>query len=226
MENRALEDRLPQTPADRSPAAASPAPSSRTERKLAQVLAGARAVILAHGFQAASVDDIARAAGVSKATLYRYFPDKASLFAAVMSADRIWRREETLPVETQGRPLAEILSDVALWHARKALSPEGQGAFRAALAESERFPELGEAFFDKMDGGRRSLVPILARAAERGEIETDDPDQAARHFFALCRGDLFLRRLFCGADACCDERMRAHVREAVRAFLRIYRPTS
>lgn len=226
MENRALEDRLPQTPADGSPAAASPAPSSRTERKLAQVLAGARAVMLAHGFQAASVDDIARAAGVSKATLYRYFPDKASLFAAVMSADRIWRREETLPVETQGRPLAEILSDVALWHARKALSPEGQGAFRAALAESERFPELGEAFFDKMDGGRRSLVPILARAAERGEIETDDPDQAARHFFALCRGDLFLRRLFCGADACCDERMRAHVREAVRAFLRIYRPTS
>lgn len=216
-----MDDRLTDTPAIHAPP---PALTPRAERKLAQVLAGAREVIFAHGFQAASVDDIARAAGVSKATLYRYFPDKASLFAAVMSADCIWRCEERLPVETEGRPLAEILSDVALWHARKALSPEGQSAFRAALAESERFPELGEAFFDKMDGGRRSLVPILARAVERGEIETDDPDQAARHFFALCRGDLFLRRLFCGADACCEERMKTHVREAVRAFLCIYRP--
>jgi AcrR family transcriptional regulator len=222
MENPGLEHRLTESEGA-PPEAAAP---SRTERKLAQVLAGAREVILAHGFQAASVDDIARAAGVSKATLYRYFPDKASLFAAVMSADCIWRCEERLPVETEGRPLAEILSDVALWHARKALSPEGQSAFRAALAESERFPELGVAFFDKMDGGRRSLVPILAQAAERGEIETDDPDQAARHFFALCRGDLFLRRLFCGAEACCDDRMQAHVREAVRAFLQIYRPAS
>lgn len=221
MENRGLDNKLTERsegqPTD-------PAAPTRTERKLAQVLAGAREVILAHGFQAASVDDIARAAGVSKATLYRYFPDKASLFAAVMSADCIWRCEELLPVETEGRPLAEILSDVAMWHARKALSPDGQSAFRAALAESERFPELGEAFFAKMDGGRRSLVPILTKAAERGEIEVDDPDQAARHFFALCRGDLFLRRLFCGADASCEDRMKTHVREAVRAFLCIYRP--
>ena len=55
----------------------------RTGRKFDQVLAGAREVFMADGFEGASVDDIARAAGVSKATLYSYFPDKKLLFMEV-----------------------------------------------------------------------------------------------------------------------------------------------
>ena len=55
----------------------------RTGRKFDQVIAGARAVFLADGFEGASVDDIAKAAGVSKATLYSYFPDKRLLFLEV-----------------------------------------------------------------------------------------------------------------------------------------------
>ncbi|MGB1035103.1 MAG: TetR/AcrR family transcriptional regulator, partial [Primorskyibacter sp.] len=57
----------------------------RKGRKYDQVLDGARAVFLAHGFEGASVDDIARAAGVSKATLYSYFADKRVLFMEVAS---------------------------------------------------------------------------------------------------------------------------------------------
>ncbi|MBP6769625.1 MAG: TetR/AcrR family transcriptional regulator [Reyranella sp.] len=194
----------------------------RAERKLAQVLAGARQVILANGFQAASVDDIARAAGVSKATLYRYFPDKAALFAAVMAGDCAWKRE--IPVETEGRPLAEILADFARWITEQAFSAEGQNAFRVALAESERFPILGEGFYCKIDSAGRWLMPVLEAAAGRGEIELDDPDLAARRFLSLCRGDLFLRRLFCGAAAVGEASIERHVAEAVEGFLRIYRP--
>ncbi|MBP7003216.1 TetR/AcrR family transcriptional regulator [Amaricoccus sp.] len=201
-----------------------PARERASERKLAQVLAGAREVILAHGFQAASVDDIARAAGVSKATLYRYFPDKAALFAAVMSGDCAWRRE--IPVETEERALTAILADFARWTTEQAFSAEGQNAFRAALAESERFPALGEEFYRKVDGARRWLAPVIEAAAARGEIEVDDPDLAARRFLSLCRGDLFLRRLFCGAGAACEARIEQHVAEAVEGFLRIYRPAA
>ena len=131
----------------------------------------------------------------------------------------------TAPVQA-GIPVIDGGNLAQLCRASSGMVVNNSSAALSAMGFKTPVKVLGEAFFDKMDGGRRSLVPILARAAERGEIETDDPDQAARHFFALCRGDLFLRRLFCGADACCDERMRAHVREAVRAFLRIYRPTS
>ncbi|MEO0358739.1 MAG: TetR/AcrR family transcriptional regulator, partial [Pseudomonadota bacterium] len=52
-------------------------------RKFDQVLDGALKVFMEHGFEGASVDEIARVAGVSKATLYSYFPDKAQLFSAV-----------------------------------------------------------------------------------------------------------------------------------------------
>lgn len=216
-----MDDRLTDNPAIHAPP---PALTPRAERKLAQVLAGAREVIFAHGFQAASVDDIARAAGVSKATLYRYFPDKASLFAAVMSSDCSWQCEDLIPVETEGRRLEDILTDIAHWVAGRALSEEGQSAFRAALAESERFPQLGAAFYRMVDSGRRWLAPVLAAAAERGEIETDDPDLAARRFMSLCRGDLFLRRLFCGAGAVGVTCVSNHIEDAVEAFMLMYRP--
>ena len=49
-------------------------------RKWDQVLDGARKVFMRDGFEGASVDDIVREAGVSKATLYSYFPDKRLLF--------------------------------------------------------------------------------------------------------------------------------------------------
>jgi TetR/AcrR family transcriptional repressor of mexJK operon len=220
VEDRNLEDRsaAEAAPPERGDEAA----RLRGERKLAQVLAGARQVILAHGFQAASVDDIARAAGVSKATLYRYFPDKAALFAAVMTADCCWKRD--IPVETRDRPLADVLADLARWITVQAFSEEGQSAFRAAVAESERFPELGEGFYLRVDGARRWLAPVLEAAAARGEIAIDDADLAARRFLALCRGDLFLRRLFCGPSAACAERVERNAREAVDGFLRLYRP--
>ncbi len=55
----------------------------RKGRKFDQVLDGARKVFMADGFEGASVDEIARVAAVSKATLYSYFPDKRLLFMEV-----------------------------------------------------------------------------------------------------------------------------------------------
>ena len=62
-------------------------PKIRKGRKFDQVLEGARAIFMRDGFEGASVDDIAREAGVSKATLYSYFPDKRLLFMEVAKAE-------------------------------------------------------------------------------------------------------------------------------------------
>ena len=64
----------------------------RKGRKFDQVLAGARDVFMADGFEGASVDAIARVAGVSKATLYSYFPDKRLLFMEVAGSRPRCRR--------------------------------------------------------------------------------------------------------------------------------------
>src|SRR3954468_10629927 len=56
--------------------------------KRRQILDGARRVFLAEGFEGASMNDIAKAAGVSKGTLYVYFENKERLFAAILAEER------------------------------------------------------------------------------------------------------------------------------------------
>jgi len=85
-------------------------PSVKKGRKFDQVLIGARDVFLRDGFEGASVDDIAKAAQVSKATLYSYFPDKRLLFMEVAKTE--CRRQADSAIETTDMtaPIATILT--------------------------------------------------------------------------------------------------------------------
>src|ERR1700721_373426 len=56
--------------------------------KRRQIMEGARAVFLASGFDGASMNDVARVAGVSKGTLYVYFESKEQLFEALIREER------------------------------------------------------------------------------------------------------------------------------------------
>ena len=66
-------------------------------RKFDQVLEGARTVFMRDGFEGANVDDIAASAGVSKATLYSYFPDKRVLLQYTTTSPKL---HKVLGVET------------------------------------------------------------------------------------------------------------------------------
>ena len=80
--------------------------------KRRQILDGARRVFLADGFDGASMNDIARVAGVSKGTLYVYFDSKEALFEALIREDRKQQAERivisrpTPPI--RARPLAGL----------------------------------------------------------------------------------------------------------------------
>src|SRR3974390_139978 len=68
----------------------SPKPASdivEDSAKRRQIVEGARQIFLSQGFDAASMNDIARTAGVSKGTLYVYFADKEELFAAIVEEE-------------------------------------------------------------------------------------------------------------------------------------------
>lgn len=202
--------------------AEAPAPLSR---KCAQILDGARAVILARGFEGASVDEIAREAGISKATMYRYFPDKGALFEAVMRRDCALQGAAMLDVPLDGRPIRETLAQIAVQHIRFVVSPMAQDVFRTAVAESGRFPEIGRAFYAAaVDGARASLAPALTEAVARGELAIDDVDLAAQRFFALCKADMFLKRLLGVVDGFTDAEIVSRARDTTDAFMRMYAP--
>ena len=108
----------------------------RKGRKFDQVLDGAREVFLRDGFEGASVDDIARAAGVSKATLYSYFPDKRLLFLEVAKAECRRQADEAEELISDDAPVAEVLRLAAERIVSFGQSEFGQKIFRICVAES------------------------------------------------------------------------------------------
>lgn len=199
--------------------------SPRAERKLAQVIEGARAVIVAKGFEGASVDDIARVAGISKATMYRYFPDKAALFQAVMSRECARQAGAAVEICDCSAPIETLLVDFATRHLGFVLSDFAIDSFRTSVAESARFPALARDFYERrISKAREALMRVLAAASERGELAVDDPGLAASRFLALCKTDLFFARLFGMRGPFSEAEIAEHARGAVGAFLRIYRP--
>ena len=79
------------------------APSSDGSAKRRQIMDGARTVFLSAGFDGASMNDIARAAGVSKGTLYAYFNSKDELFEAIIRGEYAQSAERALHLPARGR---------------------------------------------------------------------------------------------------------------------------
>lgn len=195
----------------------------RTGRKFDQVLAGARKVFMADGFEGANVDDIARAAGVSKATLYSYFPDKRLLFVEVATTECRRMAERTLELVDPTAPPRAVLTIAAGQIVPFLLSDFAQQCFRACMAERDRFPELGRAFYTNgPENGKRQLKAYMAEATARGQLRIDDLDMAAEQFTELCKARLWTRALFGIQTRFTEEEIAEVVQNAVETFLARY----
>jgi AcrR family transcriptional regulator len=192
-------------------------------RKFDQVLEGARDVFLADGFEGASVDAIARAAGVSKATLYSYFPDKKLLFMEVAKAEcgaQVDQADGFLDEHSDPRV---ALHDAAEQIVRFGMTDFAQAIFRMCVAESERFPELGREFFRTGPKVFRDKIrDYLTKASEAGQLNIDDVELAADLFKELCHAKLFAERVFNIRDGATQEEMDRIINGAVDTFLARY----
>ncbi len=169
-------------------------------RKVDQVLEGAREVFMRNGFEGASVDDIARVARVSKATLYSYFPDKRIMFLEVAKAECRRQAAQAGDMTAQFATVQDALRAAGENLVAFITSDFGLSVFRICVAESARFPELGQQFYDsgpKMV--RERIVELMRQGVARGELRIDDLDLAADQFAELCKADIFPRILFCRA---------------------------
>ena len=200
-----------------------PTPDIRKGRKYDQVLEGAREVFMADGFEGASVDDIAKAAGVSKATLYSYFPDKRLLFMEVAKIE--CNRQTDMAVEDidTTQPPNVVLREISTGLMEFFLSDLGQQVFRISVAETGRFPELGHEFYQC---GPLMVKNIIANyiqiSMDRGELKIDDIDLAAYQLMELCKADLFPKLVF-GVQTNFSEAEIEHVvNSAVEMFMARY----
>ena len=198
-------------------------PMVRKGRKFDQVLEGARTVFMADGFEGASVDDIAREAGVSKATRYSYFPDKRLLFMEVANEECARQSRTAIDNIDMSAPPHAVLAQVGRHFVRFITSKFGQQVFRICVAESDRFPEIGRAFYQSGPARMRSVMTeYFAEAIARGELRMDDLTLASDQFGELCKADIWPRLMFGVIDQVTPDDIDRVVDGAVETFMARY----
>ena len=207
--------------------------SRRSHRPLAdddsakrrQIIEGARAVFLAQGFDAASMNDIARKAGVSKGTLYVYFRNKEELFEAITEEQCRMQAERVFVLDRADHDVAAVLTRLGSAFATLHLQP-------LDLADPHRDRDRGPHARDRAavlrDGPRgryREVVDLSARAGRgrrtgyrRRRIATSSPDSFSNH----ASPSTFKPVLFNFAPPPPQERIDHVVGIAVRAFMKAY----
>ena len=192
-------------------------------RKFIQVLEGARTVFLRDGFEGASVDDIAREAGVSKATLYSYFPDKRIMFTEVFRNELAREVADVSALVDVELPVHQVLPFIVQIISSHFVSDFRLRIFRISVAEAERFPELAREFYDAGPSLlRQQLMRYLGRCVARGELKIDDLELAADQLIELARARVHDQALFLGKAAIEGEMLRKINRAAVDMFLGCY----
>jgi AcrR family transcriptional regulator len=191
-----------------------------------RIMDAATRVFLARGFEGASIDEIAKAAGASKPTIYSRYSGKEALFAAVVESE-INRVYLNADVEFDSRGVRERLERFVLTMLTTALEQGVIALLRIIIAEAARFPTLARAAGESArQQGAIVIARILQEAAETGELpalrETRPLSllQLAESYLDLAFLPLEMRALI-GEDIRILEAQSAqHVSLATRFFLK------
>ena len=206
-------------------AAVAPMTAEAEPTKAQQILDGAKAVFAAAGYEGASMSEIAARAGVSKGTLYNYFPSKERLFAACIHEHKRTIAGAVFALDPDAPDLHRELTSLGLRYFELLTRPQLMSVYRSVIAESPKFPELRRIFYEagpRFGIGR--LAEFLRAVTARGRLAIADPDLAAAQFLMLCRADLYHRKLLCLIDEVDEAELRAVVASAVKLFLKGYAP--
>ena len=191
--------------------------------KRRQILDGARKVFMDLGFDGSSMGEIARAAQVSKGTLYVYFADKCALFEAILEQEALQHGQVVFNFDP-ARDAETTLKDFGQAYIHLLCRPGGGSAIRTVMAIAERMPDVGRRYYARvLDKTINRLSDYLKAHAASGDLQIDDCDLAASQFMELCKASLFLPFVFQAAPAPSEERMSEVVDSATRMFLAAYR---
>jgi AcrR family transcriptional regulator len=202
----------------------------RPRRELAgqveeRILDAAGRVFLEHGFQGASVDEIAEAASAGKPTIYARFPSKQALFTAVI--ERLVKRNTSLDAfACAGGSIEERLDALAALILTRVLTPETIGLIRVSVAEARRFPDLAISVSCM---GRERPTDAVARVF--GELAASDAigaspafapeklSETARRFLDLVVLPMLVRALFGEGLTALRAEIEPHAARSVAFFL-------
>jgi len=171
-------------------------PLSAVSPKREAILDGAVKCFLEHGYAATSMDSVAAAASVSKATIYAHFSSKADLFAAVISR----RCEDDLVGDDHWPEIGDDAQATLMQLGRLVLSfmiaPNTLAIHRVVVAEAARQPDLANAFWVAGPGRAcDKLFQLFAELDQKKLLRIPDPKVAALTFVNMLKAEVFFCRL-------------------------------
>jgi AcrR family transcriptional regulator len=191
-----------------------------------QIIDGARKVFLDLGFDGASMGEIARAAGVSKGTLYVYFADKNRLFEAIVEEESLEQGKVAFNFDPE-RDVTTTLMDFGRTYIQVLCRPGGGSAIRTVMAIAERMPDVGRRFYTNVILVTTArLAEYLQARAQLDDLAIDDFELASMQFTQMCQASLFLPFIFQVAPAPSPVRIEQVIASATRMFLAAYQRKS
>jgi TetR/AcrR family transcriptional regulator, mexJK operon transcriptional repressor len=202
-----------------------PALSSRADEspKRRQIVDAATDLFLAQGYSAISMDGVARAAGVSKATLYAYFGSKDELFATIQRERGVNNKLDDTLFPQEVPDLRAALHSLGLRILRFMLQDRTIAIHRMVVAEVPRSPELGRTFY--ANGPEKFFThcqPWLAMLQARGLLRPCSIEVATEHLMALLRSSMFLRATLGVPPAPTEADIERFVAAAVDTWMRAF----
>jgi AcrR family transcriptional regulator len=173
----------------------------RKEARPAELLEAALTLFVEKGFAATRSEEVAKAAGVSKGTLYLYFPSKEELLKAViqhfLGAEIEAGVQEAAAADG---PTALALEQLLVTWWKRVYEGPASGVFKLVITEIRNFPEIGEFWVERVVApGEQIVSGLLRRGIERGEFAPVDINFAVhsilmpmillcvhKHSFAAC----------------------------------------
>ena len=195
--------------------------------KQRDIAEAATRLFIEQGYAPVSMDAIARAAGVSKATLYSYFASKERLFANLVGVACSRSGAALGPLADGSADLRATLTELGNRALRYLLQKQSLAIYRVVMAESARFPELGRVFYESGAAiSRRSFAAWVERQMAAGKLVARDPGLAAEQFMGLLRTHLHMRALLGIGPPPTEAEIETTVAAAVETFLRAYTPST
>lgn len=201
----------------------------RSERRRRAIIEAATEVFLRHGYLGATTDQVATRAAVSKQTLYKHYADKQQLFSEIILETTV-QLVDGLSHAVAGtlheaQDVRKGLRDLADGLLRGLLQPDVVRLRRLVIAEADRFPEVGRAWFDEaFDRGVEIVGEAMQRLADRGLLRNlSDPTLAANQFAGLVMYQPMNQAMFAGTGAVPPPDQLDRIAEsAVEMFLATY----
>uniref|UniRef100_Q07KX3 Transcriptional regulator, TetR family n=1 Tax=Rhodopseudomonas palustris (strain BisA53) TaxID=316055 RepID=Q07KX3_RHOP5 len=196
----------------------------RTETKRDAILETATQVFKERGLEGASMSEIAKRLGGSKATLYGYFPSKEELFVHValrVAGQQILAMLRALQDRAAEDPRT-VLVDVGKELVGRVLAEDATTAYRLAVSYG-RVGNLGRIFYESGPGKAiEAFTRYIEAATAAGRLAVVDIDAAAHHLLALLESEMTYRRTLQFGDEITRDAIDKSVGRAVDVFLAAY----